>query len=322
MAKRDTVARGTEIGGSVVAGGVGSMLGAAKLRDSYKEDYPRRFEQGAKRAHHAAGALAPKTGGKLARLVSHGKPGFVPLAVGTAAAAAATGAKKYRKHREPVGKSAFGIDHDIAKGLRSRGNQALAQIDSADTTVRQVRRKVAPGGMRLAAIADSKARQAITNENAKLAKGDPEGRLKRRERAAELGLGAGAGTAGFGAARSVQAARKRASSASSSASLRDRSFQSARMHGANVVSETGAHAMAMKARHGKGVSSSALRDTNTGAKAMTRNLEAGLGAHTRALHSAHEATSAFRHGRRLGVAAAGLGAGALFAHNRASGHNR
>lgn len=107
--RRDRVARRVEVGSGALAGAVGSSLGAAKLRDSYKEDYPARFARHASVTEHAASSIVPKAG-RLARIVSDGRPGFIPLAVGTTAAATATGAKKYRKHREAMAKADTGYE--------------------------------------------------------------------------------------------------------------------------------------------------------------------------------------------------------------------
>lgn len=112
MATRDRTARGVEIGAGTVAGGVGTALTAEKLRDAYKKDYPHRYGPAAEHVERAAGEVAPKAG-RVARTLSEGHVRFPALATGTAAVALATGAKKYRKHREhaaarePVGKGAL-----------------------------------------------------------------------------------------------------------------------------------------------------------------------------------------------------------------------
>lgn len=95
--RRDT-ARHVEIATSAVAGSVGSALGAAKLRDAYKDEHPKAFARGEK-------AVGRTTSPKVARFIGHAKPGFKPLAGGAATAIAATAASKYRQKK----------DHEVAR---------------------------------------------------------------------------------------------------------------------------------------------------------------------------------------------------------------
>lgn len=164
MATRDRLARGVEVGGGVTAGTVGTWLGAAKLRDAYKADHPEKFAARAAQAEHHVAELAPKAG-RLARVVRDGKPGgFAPLAALTAAAATATAAKKYRTHRERhFAKSAFGVQHELAK--RDSERLVFNAGDSANRTARKLRQKIAPSGLQLVKLVDLKAEQAAARAN-------------------------------------------------------------------------------------------------------------------------------------------------------------
>lgn len=126
MADSKTRRRRAHVAGTAagaVAGAASAPFGAAKLRDSYRESYPARFERGLRRVEHVArreGMTQQQTSRAL-RLASHGKPGFVPLITATAAATAAGGARRYERHQErKVAKSAFGIEHPLQKADRRR----------------------------------------------------------------------------------------------------------------------------------------------------------------------------------------------------------
>jgi hypothetical protein len=97
QSRRRQATRGVEIGGSVAAGTVGSAFGAAKLRDSYKQEHPEAFTRGVNRAHWFAlrRGVKPARAFKLNRIATSGKPGFVPLATAVTAGSIATGARRY-----------------------------------------------------------------------------------------------------------------------------------------------------------------------------------------------------------------------------------
>lgn len=93
-------ARQVELGASVVAGGVGSAFGAAKLRDAYRDDPkygPQKLARGAARAGRAASRVTtPHRANRVAHLVEHGKPSFRALVAATAAGGVAAAANKYQ----------------------------------------------------------------------------------------------------------------------------------------------------------------------------------------------------------------------------------
>jgi len=97
QSRRRQATRGVEVGGSVAAGTVGSAFGAAKLRDSYKQEHPEAFTRGVNRAHWFAlkRGVKPARAFKLNRIATSGKPGFVPLATAVTAGSIATGARRY-----------------------------------------------------------------------------------------------------------------------------------------------------------------------------------------------------------------------------------
>lgn len=354
--RRDRIARRTEVGSTAVAGTVGSMLGAAKLRDAYKKDYPKRFAAHAASAEHAATTVAPKAG-RLARIASHGEPGFITLAVGTGAAGLAAGSRGYRKHRDklakkepPIPRSGYvkGIgkvrvmhyngnghfwvlDRKDTKRLVHRKEIRFSKADSShrvlvdaadlDTRVRTLKRKTLPSGIQVVARVGDRTRMAIANEQAKLSKAyDPHRTQRRRERGAEGLLAAGSAGAAIGSVRATQAGRGHLRAASTHASTRDRSFASAVQHSRTLHEDLPRYAASMKSQHGKGVNASALRDAATMHSASYRNLRAGAAAHGRAIGAAHEGAAAFRRARNLRGAALGLAAGAAVAHHRVFEH--
>lgn len=89
--RRERVTHNTELGAGAVAGTSGSAFGAAKLRDLHAEQYPKAHES-------ALGHAARNAGPKVVTKLRVGRPGFKTAAVGTAAAATATGAKRYEGH--------------------------------------------------------------------------------------------------------------------------------------------------------------------------------------------------------------------------------
>lgn len=330
--RRDQVARGAEIGGTAVAGTVGTALAATKLRDAYKEDYGREFARGASRARRAAVKVAPKSGGRLARLISHGKPGFVPLAALTVGAGAAAGARHYRQHREKaaaarrplvkgasMGTSAFGVEHELSKADRN-DSPVLDTAAELDTTVRRVRRRVAPSGLRIAAkVADERTRLAVQRDRLNKAAYDPETAARRRERVAEGALGAGAVASGVGAVQHGRSARRHFQASAAHARSRDKQLH--RSLRANDAAEQSAGTIARAAAN-KGVTRAAKTALHADiAHAGVRQVE-GMRSHTAALHASQEAKGALRHVRTFGLGAAGLGTGAYLMHRRASDHDR
>lgn len=111
--------RKTEAGANTVAGTVGLTLGAAKLRDQYKEDYGDRHVSAV--ASHVEGA-APKAR-RLVRVLSEGKPHFPALVAGSTAAAVGTGISRYRKHQESKVAKADDVDPKLPKYIVHDGRR-------------------------------------------------------------------------------------------------------------------------------------------------------------------------------------------------------
>jgi hypothetical protein len=315
MARRDTAARSAEISGGVAAGTVGTMLGASKLRDAYKKDHPARFDEHVASATKTAEKVAPKAG-RLARMVSHGEPGFNALAIGTAGGLTAAGTKKYRKHREKL----------LVKGLdvssRKSREDAFNSLGRADAKVREVRGKYVPLGGNAVKLVDAKTRQAIATENARLGKlYDPDRRVKRRERVASVGLGAGAGAMAGASVKSIHDAHGHRSAAAGHASARNASFRTAAVHSAEVAHSSQLMALSRTTEHGKGITAHALERQRDTARAAMHNATGGVRAEGRQLKSMSEAGKAITRSRGRALGAAGLAAGALVAHRRASSHD-
>jgi hypothetical protein len=98
--QRRKTARKVEIGGQVGAAVAGTGLGAAKLRDAYAEDNEQKFARGVNHLHTRAlkvGA-SPERAANLVRVAVSGKPHFKQIALGAAAAGAATGAQRYQSY--------------------------------------------------------------------------------------------------------------------------------------------------------------------------------------------------------------------------------
>lgn len=99
LAGRKKLARRTDLAASVVAGTAGASLGAVKLRDAHREQYgEQHVARGVQGAAKVAGRLHPTRVKRLTEVAEHGKPGFKTLAIGSAAAAVATGASRYQDH--------------------------------------------------------------------------------------------------------------------------------------------------------------------------------------------------------------------------------
>lgn len=119
--QRQLALRRTEIGAQVGAAALGTGLGAAKLRDSFKEDHRAAFNRGLGHLHSGArrAGASPATARKLVRVANVGKPHFAQITAGAGAAALATGLGRYRsltaieqqRKTKPVRKSAFGVQH-------------------------------------------------------------------------------------------------------------------------------------------------------------------------------------------------------------------
>ena len=108
--RRDKVARAVDHTSTAVAGTIGSALGAAKLRDKYKEEHATKYAAHAAKVEEAAHGVAPKVG-RLTRVVSHGEPNFAMLATGAAAGGVAGAASAYRDHRKKLlAKADWGAD--------------------------------------------------------------------------------------------------------------------------------------------------------------------------------------------------------------------
>jgi hypothetical protein len=117
----------------VTAGSVGAVLGSQKLRDAYREDNPAKFVRATRKTEvvlHNAG-VSQQARSKILRVATHSKVGFKPLAVATVAGGIAAGAHQYEQHaaykgreqrrqrRGDVVKSAFGVEHEVAKADRN-----------------------------------------------------------------------------------------------------------------------------------------------------------------------------------------------------------
>lgn len=129
--QRRRASRNVELAASGVAGGVGSAFGAAKLRDAYKEEHPEAFARTVRRTANRASRAGVSAGrvSHLEHLATVGKPGFKPLAIATAAAATATGAKRFGeyndvKHRRELRAAREKKNAAVAKSLRERARQA------------------------------------------------------------------------------------------------------------------------------------------------------------------------------------------------------
>jgi hypothetical protein len=90
---RREAAHYTNVAGSTVAGTAGAGFGAAKLRDEYAHQYPRKFE-----ARSAALARSPRVPPQVARIAHSGRPGFRTLAAASIAGGIAAGAHRYGEH--------------------------------------------------------------------------------------------------------------------------------------------------------------------------------------------------------------------------------
>lgn len=101
--RRETAHR-VSVTGNTIAGTAGAGFGAAKLRDSFKEDYPKKFDRAV--THSANRAIkrgrSAEHVSRLVHVAQVGKPGFVPLAVGSVAGALAAGAHRYGSHLDNV----------------------------------------------------------------------------------------------------------------------------------------------------------------------------------------------------------------------------
>jgi hypothetical protein len=245
---RDRVARGVELGGAGVAGGVGVALGAQRLRDSYREDYgPERYAGHVATAERGAAHLAPSSGGAI-RHLSEGRVRFPALVAGTTAAVAAGSAGKYRQYREkqakkiaaakegkkdPLIKALLGERKEPRARVSARSGQArLRSIGRTDESVRAVRRQIMPTTTSdLIESASQGVDSAEDKIRAQFSKYyDPERNRKRRYQAAAAGLAGGAGATGVAAVRqyrTVDPLKRRAAGLHTSSG---QSFRAARMH--------------------------------------------------------------------------------------------
>lgn len=94
----------TSVAGNTVAGTVGLGLGAAKLRDAYREDHPQAFDRHV--ANTANRALkhgaSSKTVTRGVHLAQKAKPRFKSLVVAGAAGSVAAGARRLSEHEQRV----------------------------------------------------------------------------------------------------------------------------------------------------------------------------------------------------------------------------
>lgn len=152
MADRKEVLHDTSVAGNVAAGTAGAGFGAAKLRDEFKTQYPKKFDHAV--AHGANTAIKHGVKGeKLSRLVhvaQVGRPGFKTLAAGTAAGALAAGAHNLSQHEQrksaKVSKSAFGVElgyvskadhrekHELRERLHAAAHPAPVKRTNVDST--------------------------------------------------------------------------------------------------------------------------------------------------------------------------------------------
>ncbi len=156
--KRDAADR-ADLAGSVTAGTVGAGFGAAKLRDSYREEHGAKFGDALTRVHHGlqAHGVSPKNATKVTRFAATAKPKFAHLAVATGAGVVAAGAGHYSSHiqrsqaraarrerdaaarakeaKDPVAKSAFGVIHpDVLAKAKQPGTPGAAKVGFTGTT--------------------------------------------------------------------------------------------------------------------------------------------------------------------------------------------
>lgn len=316
--RRDKIVRGVEVGSGVTAGTVGAALGAAKLRDAYREDFHPQFERAANSAAKHATEIAPRAG-RLARVVSHGKPGgFIPLAVGGTAAATTAAAKKYRKHREgALVKADFGV-----KRKPQAGQGALRSIGRADDSVRRLRREVQPSSADVIGAVTVAGRRADAKVRAQMAKAyDPDRRRKRALQATSLGATVGAGVSAHSAVGEHRDARGRWASSGAASERSSRAFAAARGHEGQLdeqragmvrpVGSTGNVGASMRAR---------VKEMDSMDFARRLRHKEGMSQFHLANNESRAARGALRRATGKTALAVGLGAGALAARQRA--HSR
>lgn len=148
--KRERTARRVRLATGTTAGAVGATFGASRLRDSFKEDYPQRFVRGVTAVEQKArrAGASQQQAAKVARVVSRSRPGFIPLAVATAAGATAAGAQRYEHHLERgrLRKDAFGVRRRDQAVTAAAGVGSLALARSSGTTRRVARSRLVEAG--------------------------------------------------------------------------------------------------------------------------------------------------------------------------------
>lgn len=152
--QRKEGAHRVSVAGNTAAGVAGGAFGAAKLRDSHKEQYG---DQHVKRLARVAGqAVKPGARGvKVAHLIEHGKPGFKTLAVGAAAGGLAATTRRLESHlerKERLGKSAFGVNHgEVAKfheSPKKHERELVRRVKTAASPPAPVRKPVESAAIR------------------------------------------------------------------------------------------------------------------------------------------------------------------------------
>lgn len=334
MAARDRAARTAEVGGATAAAGVGSALGYTKLRDAYKRDFGSKdLERGIEHVER----VVPKAS-RLTRALSHGEPGFVPLAIGAGGATVATAASRYRKHRQKAPRpsapspaktdftkgmtmtsSAFGVDHgelDIAKGLNDKPPQskALRAVGDASASVNKLRHKIAPTGPDLIKLADSKV-VVVRNRVANIGKAfDAKEREKKHAKRAE-GLLASGGMSSLGYStvqrKAGMAAKRRASKQEANSA---RYTGEATAHTGQATAHMGAMHHARVHEKGRGLNANAFLEAKKTSQRAGYALGNARDEAIRAANNTKAATGHLRVARNYRVGGAAMLGGAYLAH--------
>lgn len=163
--KRDIADR-ADLAGSVTTGAIGAGFGAAKLRDTYKEEHPDKFARGLSRTHGALRSHGVSAGkaARVAHFADTAKPHFAQLAIASGTAGIAAGAGRYSGHvkrkqanearrardaatraeaaQAPVAKSAFGVGHPLSKASsEGGGSDAVSLLNPAESSKKAKKQK-------------------------------------------------------------------------------------------------------------------------------------------------------------------------------------
>lgn len=154
LERRKHTARKVELAAETTAGTVGSAFGAAKLRDSFKQDYPKKYYgalRAGSRTARRAGA-SPQTVARAVRAVHTANPAghFAPLAtVATAGAAAATarryqGLESLRQRRRQAARDGQKVEtvDTIDKGFARNARSAVSHGEAAAKNAEEITGKV------------------------------------------------------------------------------------------------------------------------------------------------------------------------------------